>query len=254
MRKKKQPLAACLILSFLLVAATSAMQLSGPPRGIRPAHSAQEPQPTPMMGRFAVPEMPENPTQVEIGDNLYFYHCMPCHGDAGQGLTDEFREAWVEDHQNCWARGCHTGRPEDEGFPIPRYVPPVIASQLIVDFPTAQKLYDYLSSVHPPQNPGILEEDEYWALTAFLWFENGQLPADVELAPEKEYPSSPEIVSQPESKIEPEELPHAEPVTEHPPRLNLSSLAILLMASIPLMLLILLLRKKANTRRKDIDA
>ena len=253
MRTKKDPIAAYLILSFLLVTVTTAMHLSEPLSGVPPAHFAQEPQPTPMMGRFAVPEMPEDPTQIDIGNNLYFYHCMPCHGDAGQGLTDEFRAAWVEDHQNCWARGCHTGRPEDEGFPIPRSVPPVVASQLIIHFPTAQKLYDYLRSSHPPQKPGILEDDEYWALTAFLWFRNGQLPPGIELAPETDEPSGPEINSQSESKIEPEDLAQTEPMTEHAPRLKLSPLAIILIASIPLILLILLFRKKMNTRHPTFE-
>ena len=163
-----------------------------------------------MMGRFAIPEMPENPTQVEVGENLYFYHCMPCHGDQGQGLTDEFRAAWVEDHQNCWARGCHTGRPDEEGFPIPKVVPPVVASQIVAHFPAAERLYDYLSSQHPPQNPGVLEVDEYWALTAFLWFKNGQLPPGVELAPAVDDSPSFETEAQPEESSEPQVPSHAE--------------------------------------------
>jgi hypothetical protein len=216
-----------------------------------PAPAFQEPEPTPMMGmgRFEVPKLPENPTQVEVGENLYFYHCMPCHGDYGQGLTDEFREAWVEDHQNCWARGCHTGRPEDEGFPIPKYVPSVIASQLLVHFPTAQALYDFLSNEHPPQNPGILREDEYWALTAFLWFENGQLPSDVVLGSEKTDLASPEVVLRSEREIETKALEHTQPTSEHRSGLAISSIGGFLIGSVLLIGLILLARKKIYDRK-----
>jgi hypothetical protein len=129
--------------------------------------------------RLAAPVMPESPTQVDVGRNLYYYHCMPCHGDQGQGLTDEWRQVWEEDHQNCWARGCHSGRAGEEGFPIPRLVPPVSGStQTIAGLQTADGLFEYLRQTHPPQRPGALLEEEYWALVAFLLYENGRLGPD----------------------------------------------------------------------------
>lgn len=235
-----------MIVSFFLMATSNVLQLPALLQSNHPSFLYQEPEPTPMMGRFAIPEMPENPTQIEIGENLYFYHCMPCHGDHGQGLTDEFRAAWVDDHQNCWARGCHTGRPADEGFPIPKIVPPVIASQLLIHFPKAEKLYDYLSSEHPPQNPGILEVDEYWALTAFLWFENGQLPFGIELSPEKDDPTNAEGNAQPKAKIEPEEMPHSNIGTDRPSKIGLISLGIFLIGSSVLIFWIFRKRKTSN--------
>jgi hypothetical protein len=36
---------------------------------------------------------------------------------------------------------------------------------------------------HPPQRPGALSETDCWALTAFLWHENGRLPSDGHLGP-----------------------------------------------------------------------
>jgi hypothetical protein len=107
---------------------------------------------------------------------------MPCHGDQGQGLTDEFRQIWVEDHQNCWAKGCHGGRVADEGFPIPRYVPPVTAPITIqAHFPEALELFSYLQTTHPPQRPGVLAEEDYWDLTSFVYYKNGFLEADERL-------------------------------------------------------------------------
>jgi hypothetical protein len=139
---------------------------------------------TPTPDRLAIPVLPESPTQLDIGSNLYYYHCMPCHGDRGQGLTDEWRQVWVEDHQDCWARGCHTGKASDEGFPIPRYVPPVSGSPHVIGgFREADDLFDFLRYAHPPQRPGALSDDECWALTAFVLHENGRLPPDVEVGP-----------------------------------------------------------------------
>jgi hypothetical protein len=139
---------------------------------------------TPTPDFSATPVLPENPSQVDFGRFSYWFNCMPCHGDHGQGLTEAFRAAWVEDHQNCWERGCHGGKVGDEGFPIPTAVPAVIGSvDLLRRFPTAVDLYAYLSSLHPPQRPGALEEEEYWQLTAFLLSENGVLPTERDLGP-----------------------------------------------------------------------
>ena len=136
--------------------------------------AAQTPQ-MPVDDRLAEPVLPESPTQVDIGRNLYYFHCMPCHGDRGQGLTDEFREVWVEDHQNCWARGCHTGKSELAAFYVPRSIPAVIGSpQALGAFETAEDLFVFLRATQPPQRPGALADSEYWALTSFLLHENGR--------------------------------------------------------------------------------
>jgi mono/diheme cytochrome c family protein len=169
-------LAACGLLLWLHVA--------------RPAVWAQQDETTPTPDPLAIPELPENPTQVDLGRVSYYYNCMPCHGDQGQGLTDEWRATWVDDHQNCWARGCHSNRLEEEGFPIPTVVPPVAGTvYTLIDFSTPDSLYDYLQSTHPPQNPGILTEEDYWALTAFLLSENDRLPDGRELGESPPIPS-----------------------------------------------------------------
>ncbi len=75
------------------------------------AVSARQEEPAPTADPLAIPVLPEDPTQVDIGRVSYYYNCMPCHGDHGQGLTEEWRQTWVVDHRNCWDRGCHSGRP-----------------------------------------------------------------------------------------------------------------------------------------------
>jgi hypothetical protein len=137
---------------------------------------------------FQEPQLSENPTQVEQGAYSYFYHCMPCHGDHGQGLTDEFRMLWVPDHQNCWAPGCHVGREGDEGFPIPRTVPGLLA---LDRFPDPESLFIYLKVTHPPQRPGALEDMQYWATTAYLLSLSGRLAADGHIGPADSPPDRP---------------------------------------------------------------
>ncbi len=137
------------------------------------------PTPSPTYDPLAIPTLPANPTQFDRGKNLYYYHCMPCHGDVGQGLTDAWRMVWEEDHQNCWGRGCHGGHLKDEGFPIPTVVPAIISPNgLYGKYPDLGSLVAYLHDTHPPQKPGKLKDEEYLDLAVFLWVSNDRpLPA-----------------------------------------------------------------------------
>jgi len=117
------------------------------------------------------PLLPPNPTELELGQNLYWHWCMTCHGDRGQGLTDEFRGIWEPDHQNCWARGCHTGRQGDLGFPIPTIVSGLVDDSHLAQFAFLQEFADFLKATHPPQSPGILKDEEYHAIALFFYNE-----------------------------------------------------------------------------------
>jgi hypothetical protein len=131
---------------------------------------------TPTYDPLAEPLLPPNPTELELGRNLYWHWCMTCHGDQGQGLTDEFRGIWDPDHQNCWARGCHAGRKEDFGFPIPTVVPGLVNGNHLAQFNSLQELADFLKATHPPQSPGVLADEEYHAIALFVFTMNGRAP------------------------------------------------------------------------------
>jgi hypothetical protein len=170
---KKLTVAPMLILIGLQWIATTSMI----PGATQQQHSDEPPTPTPAFDRLAVPTLPANPSPEEFGSYLYYYHCMPCHGDQGQGLTEEWRMVWVEDHRNCWDRGCHGGRQEDEGFPLPKIIPAVIAakasdSPTLMQYTTSDQLLAYLKATHPPQYPGHLKDEEYQALAVYLWAAN----------------------------------------------------------------------------------
>ena len=137
------------------------------------------PSPTPTYDPLVEPLLPPNPTEFELGQNLYWHWCMPCHGDRGQGLTDEFRGIWEDDHQNCWGRGCHAGHEGDMGFPIPTIVPALSDDSHLAQFPSMQGLADYLQATHPPQSPGILTAEEYHAIALFVFSMIGRPLVDV---------------------------------------------------------------------------
>jgi hypothetical protein len=133
---------------------------------------AQEPFVDGEAERLEAPPLPENPTQLDSGAYEYAQRCMACHGDRGQGLTEEWRAAWGEEEMNCWQSKCHAANHPPEGFKLPHYAPQVIGERALLRFETAQELYDFMSEQMPWHAPGSLEEQTYWQLTAFLLHRN----------------------------------------------------------------------------------
>ncbi|UCC87061.1 MAG: c-type cytochrome [Anaerolineales bacterium] len=119
-------------------------------------------------------------SQADRGAEVYAFRCSTCHGDRGQGLTDEFRASWPLEEQNCWTPKCHGSNYPEGGFAIPEHVQGVIGPGALASFPTAEILYDYIKLRMPYQDPDLLSEEERWELTAFLLRENG-IPSDGQL-------------------------------------------------------------------------
>lgn len=145
---------------------------------------ADQPQPTATIDRLAEPIMPANPSQADYGAKEFWFQCLPCHGDKGQGLTDEFRMLYPPEEQNCWESGCHGPRYYENGWIIPTPVPAVIGRGTLQKFPNALALQAYIKASMPYQWPGTLNDDLAWKLTAFILRENGLWQADRELGPE----------------------------------------------------------------------
>ncbi|HXV99984.1 MAG TPA: c-type cytochrome, partial [Anaerolineae bacterium] len=136
------------------------------------------------LDRLARPVLPPNPAQADYGAQIYYESCMACHGDRGQGLTDEWRAAWSQDDQNCWQSKCHATNHPPEGFKLPRYVPPIIGNKTLARFQTAADLHAFLVAKMPWQAPGLFDEATYWQLTAFLLRANGVNLGNTPLGPE----------------------------------------------------------------------
>lgn len=155
-------------LAFMLAQFREGTALSNP----------DEPRPTPTIDRLAEPPMPVNPEQADYGAREFWFQCMPCHGDQGQGLTDEFRQLYPPEDRNCWNSGCHGPRPYEGGWTIPDSVPVVIGENALQKFPNAFILQAYIKATMPYQWPGTLDDETAWAITAFLMRENGLWYAD----------------------------------------------------------------------------
>ncbi len=155
------PLGLALLLAALIIQEGTALPVS--------------PQVTPMptIDRLAEPTLPAAPSQADYGAQLYWLYCLPCHGDKGQGLTDEFRETYPPEDNNCWGRGCHGRNPYEGGFTLPPTVPRLIGAGALTKFSTVAVLNGYIRGAMPFEDPGVLTEDEYWQVTAFLLRENG---------------------------------------------------------------------------------
>jgi len=134
---------------------------------------SSSPQSMPTPDRLAQPTLPATPGQADYGAQEFWFQCLPCHGDRGQGLTDEFRETYPPEDRNCWEAGCHGERPYENGWTIPPTVPAVIGPNTITKFPNAKTLHDFICAAMPYQWPGTLDDETCWKLTAFLLRENG---------------------------------------------------------------------------------
>jgi hypothetical protein len=132
-------------------------------------------QPVATVDRLAPPPTVESPTQLSEGAYLYWLYCIPCHGDMGQGLTDEWREEYPEEDQYCWNSKCHgTNPPEPFGFQIPTVVPAIVIPHGgLGRFDTMGEVYYYTRGAMPLELPGRLTDEEYLSIMVFLANEMG---------------------------------------------------------------------------------
>lgn len=144
--------------------------------------AAAQMRPTPASDRLAPWPTVFPPAQADLGAQEYYQRCMVCHGDLGQGLTDEWRGALDPADQNCWQSGCHGGKLGYDGFEFPRFAPRVIGGGALARFATAQDLFDFLKAEMPFQAPGSLSDEIYWQLSAYLLRENGFTTGSKELS------------------------------------------------------------------------
>jgi hypothetical protein len=133
--------------------------------------------------RLAAPVLPDDPTQADLGAQVYYLVCMACHGDAGQGLTPEWLEEWGLGNDSCWQSKCHASNHPPEGFKLPKMIPPVVGAIMPARFADAAALHAYLVERMPWQAPGSLAAEEYWQLTAVLLRMNGRDPGQMTLGP-----------------------------------------------------------------------
>jgi cytochrome c len=121
--------------------------------------------------------------QAQIGKSVYDDWCIACHADTGLGLTADWLGQWDSEHQNCWQAKCHSVDHPSDGFVIPRFVPAVVGPESLGGFATAADLHQYIKTEMPYSEMGMLDDQMYWALTAYLLQRNALPGLDGELGP-----------------------------------------------------------------------
>lgn len=130
------------------------------------------------------PTLPENPTQADLGEQTYYQVCLACHGNWGQGLTDEWREIGFGEDANCWQSKCHASNHPPEGFQIPKEMPmpPLLGRGALSGLTNAKQLYQIILETMPWWYPGSLSEEEAMNLTAYIMRARKELPEGIVLA------------------------------------------------------------------------
>jgi hypothetical protein len=108
---------------------------------------------------------------------------ISCHANRLQGLTDEWRAQWDPDHQDCWRSKCPSFNPPPDGFTLSRWAPP-LREAMLRKYQTASDLFGCISVAMPYQEPGILDDEKYWDIEAYLLRVNGLRWGDQPLGPE----------------------------------------------------------------------
>ena len=195
---------------------------------------------TPTPDRLAEPTLPAAPSQADHGAQVYWLSCLPCHGDKGQGLTDEFRTTYPPEEQYCWNRGCHGEVPYEQGFTIPKKIPAVIGGTTLAKFSDAAQLNAYIRVAMPFWKPGSLTEEDAWRVTAFILRQNNLWDDKTELNA-----SNAATVKIPRAAFL---TPVGTPPQPEPPNGSRSAIWIILIIVLALIgLLMFILKKSRNT-------
>jgi hypothetical protein len=163
---------------------------------------------------------------------------MPCHGDVGQGLTDEFRvREYPPEDVNCWKSGCHGERPYENGFTLPKTVPALIGPGTLTKFATARNTFDYVRAAMPFNAPGSLSEEQYLQLLAYLLEQNNIVPAGAQL--------DPDTLQQISLRPEPTPTPAASAAVSLPDNSSTMVIAVILLLGI-VVLAVSIIRRRAR--------
>jgi quinol-cytochrome oxidoreductase complex cytochrome b subunit/mono/diheme cytochrome c family protein len=180
----------CLMATLIVIFLTIATLLAIPTVQASPQAQATPtpvPQATPTfdLQRLEKPVVAsDNTEQLKKGSIVYWGICMACHGDRGQGLTEEWKDAFGKEDRNCWNVGCHGYDHPPQGFLIPKnkLIPALAGMGRLTRFQNAQELHDFILASMPWWNPGKLTDEETWQVTAYILGLQKVMPARFELS------------------------------------------------------------------------
>lgn len=129
----------------------------------------QQPTATFDSSRLAQPPTVYPPAQADTGAQAYWGMCMSCHGDKGQGLTEDWANSFPPEEKNCWDSGCHADDAPENSFILPQTgIPALAGAGALARFSNTFELQTYIRENMPFNRSGTLTEVEAWSLTAYL--------------------------------------------------------------------------------------
>ena len=127
--------------------------------------------PTPTFDKSRLDPQPTvfPPSQADIGAQTYWGMCIDCHGDRGQGLTEEWKGSFALEDRDCWASGCHGEDFPKNSFAIPTTgVPAVAGLGALARFSNALELWEFIREFMPLFPAGSLTDEEAWSLVGYV--------------------------------------------------------------------------------------
>ncbi len=109
------------------------------------------------------------PAQADTGAQIYWGMCMSCHGDKGQGLTEDWVNSFPPEEKNCWDSGCHADDAPENSFVLPQTgIPALAGAGKLTRFSNSFELYRFIHENMPFFRAGTLTSDEAWSLSAYI--------------------------------------------------------------------------------------
>ncbi len=179
----RQLLIVVLLVLVLGIGTLNISRAKASPQAQGTAAPPSQPTPTFDLRRLDKPVVTgDNSEQLKKGSIIYWGVCLTCHGDRGQGMTPEWRDAYGED-KDCWQSGCHGDDHPTPGFFIPKdlVIPPVAGPGKLARFKNAQELHDFILASMPWWNPGDLTDEEAWQVSAYILRLHKVMPTDFKL-------------------------------------------------------------------------
>jgi len=119
--------------------------------------------------RLAQPPTVYPPVQADTGEQTYWGMCMSCHGDKGQGLTEDWKNSFPPEEKNCWDSGCHASDAPANSFELPQTgIPALAGAGALARFSNSFELYRHIHENMPFARAGSLTSAEAWSLTAYI--------------------------------------------------------------------------------------
>jgi quinol-cytochrome oxidoreductase complex cytochrome b subunit len=119
--------------------------------------------------RLVQPPTVYPPAQADTGAQIYWGMCMSCHGDKGQGLTEDWTNSFPPEEKNCWDSGCHASDAPANSFVIPQTgIPALAGAGKLARFSNSFELYRFIIENMPFFRSGSLTSGEAWSLTAYI--------------------------------------------------------------------------------------